>query len=627
MTPHTIDAGRLSRLAFDVLTADLEARGNTLSPMHRAALYELVDAFTGYCTGQLSGRRAYPLPTGMGKTSAVVAFATAAHRLGYRLPMSVAASRVLALSALKQDMLDHGIPEELVGLKHSASAGEEGLLPSTGNDSRLVQLVTHARVRGGDDFALFGTFEGQPRPLTVYDETLLRADAFSFRARALRAAVAVLEVECEPRAGDASEHLLGYLQGAEQRIREALQKLDDPALRDNGAAVELLPLDPRTREAFGAVLARMSSRMRGFDEVLLAVLDMADCALRVVRSEQGDGVVTAREAVPPELRNVVVLDASAPIRELAKLDPTIRVVESFNAADLKSFAQVEVNHLVSPGGRSSITQGLRADRAEASALGREVAKIIRDGWEREQAVLVFTFTKRQGLDPTEELRRDLTRLGIDVQAKTADDKPRINWLTWGQETSLNGYEHCTSVVMAGVLHRCHLDLAAAVRGQTGNPGEPTPSSRIRELVETEIAHCIWQGASRGSCRRVHMGQALPMRLWLVHRNPGIKTILDRVMPGAQWRYPEPAHLQKASADSRAAQMLVRLLAYLGSLPEGVQKVSSKVAKAALDLGKDRGTEHAFTRAAALLGSEDHEWQVQGRSFVRGAAVYGFGPAD
>lgn len=619
-----IDPGRLTRTAFDILTQDLEARGNTLSAMHRAALYELLDAFTGYCTDQLGGRRAYPLPTGMGKTSAVVAFASALHRLGYRVPMSVAASRVRALSALKQDMLDHGIPEELIGLKHSAEAGED-LLPSTGDESRLIQMVTHARVRGGTDFALFGGFDGEPRPLTIYDETLLRADAFAFRARALRAAVAVLEVEHEPRAGDIGEHLLVYLQGAEQSIREALQRLDaEPEQRDNGMPVNLPALDPRAREAFGAVLARMSGRMRGFDEVLAAVLDMADCTLRVIRSEQGEGVVTAREAVPPELRNVVVLDASAPIRDLAKLDPTITVVESFDPAALKSFERVEVRHLVSPGGRSSVTQSLRAERSEASALGREVSSIIREGWESEEAFLLFTFVKRQGLDPAEELRKDLVRLGIDVHAKTAEGKPRINWLTWGQEASLNGYEFCTSVVMAGVLHRCHLDLAAAVRGQTGNPGEPTPSARIRDLVETEIAHCVFQGASRGSCRRVHLGQALPMRLWLIHRNPSIKTILDRVMPGAAWSYPEPEHLHKATADSKAAQMLVRLLAYLRGLPEEVQKVSSRAAKEALSLlPQDKASHHAFTRAGALMTMEDQGWTVQGRSLVRGAAVYGF----
>lgn len=622
---QTINGPQLTRAAFDILTADLVARGNTLSEMHRAALYELLDAFTGYCTGELHGRRAFPLPTDMGKTSAVVAFAAALHRLGYTVPLSVAASKVQALCSLKREMLAHGIPEHLIGLKHATPAGaDESILPSTGNESRLFQLVTHARVRSGRDFELFGTHEGSPRPLAVYDETLLRADAFAFRARAFFAAVAVLAVEAEGSSSALLAQLVGYLQESAGRIRATLAELreqGDP--QSNGAALVLGELDPLTIEAFKDLVTRHGGALKGFEAELRDLLTLSQDTLRVVGSEQGDGVVTAREVVPPTLRNVVVLDASAPIRELARLDPTITVVQSFESAALKSFEQVEVRQLLSPGGRSTISYSMRADREEASAVAREVATIIRAGWDTERAFLVFTFVRRGSLDMLQELQRDLRRSGIELDAKTPEGLPRINWLTWGSETGLNGLEHCTSVVMAGVLHRSHLELAAAVRGQTGNPREPTPSARVRELVESEIAHCIYQGASRGSCRRVTSGKAVPMRLWFIHRSPGIRSLLEQVMPGAQWSYPEPQHLKKASADSKAAQLLGQLLGHLRGLPLSVEKVSSRAVKEAMGLVKDKATEHAFSRAVALLDHEAHEWQPAGRSLVRGAAALGF----
>jgi hypothetical protein len=179
------------------------------------------------------------------------------------------------------------------------------------------------------------------------------------------------------------------------------------------------------------------------------------------------------------------------------------------------------------------------------------------------------------------------------------------------------------VIMAGVLHRSHLDLAAAVKGQVGHLKEPTPSTRLRQVVESEIAHVVYQGASRGSCRRVHRGKALPMKLYLVHRHPGLKTILDRVMPGAVWHYLEPRHLKKAAADGKAAALFGQLLAYLRALPEGVDKVSSRALKAAVGIGTGNAARLAFIRACELLDLDEHGWTIDGRSFVRGGAVYGF----
>jgi hypothetical protein len=114
-----------------------------------------------------------------------------------------------------------------------------------------------------------------------------------------------------------------------------------------------------------------------------------------------------------------------------------------------------------------------------------------------------------------------------------------------------------------------------------------------------------------------------MRLWFVHKEPGIRTILDKVMPGAVWTYPEPRHLKKATADSKAAQILGQVLAYLAGVPEGINKVSVRAVKDAAGLGKDGAAMRTFTRAMGLLSLSEHGWTTEGRSLVRGAEVYGF----
>ncbi len=191
-----IDQDALAAEAHRLVVAHLEGHGNILSELHRGALLRLVDTFAAYCAGTLQGRRAISLPTGMGKTSAILAFLVALHRQGHQVPVAVAASRVEALCGLKRDLIVMGVPEALIGLKHGERTASER---STGTESRLFQLVTHARVRSGKDFALFGQHLGKPRPLCIYDETLLRADTFAFEEPELRKAVGVLRIELEAR--------------------------------------------------------------------------------------------------------------------------------------------------------------------------------------------------------------------------------------------------------------------------------------------------------------------------------------------------------------------------------------------------------------------------------------------
>lgn len=627
-TAFDFNPRRLARTAFDILAADLERHGNVLGQWHRAALHELVDTFAGYLTGDLRGRRAFPLPTGMGKTSAVIATLTALHRLGYRAPVSVAASQVEALCKIKRELVARGVPECLIGLKHAQPQASE---PSTGDDSRLFQLVTHARVRSGRDLELFGQHEGKRRPLCIYDETLLRADSTALDERTLRQAIGTLSPLVDVTAPPMLAAALGYLQQCSMVITEALAGLHlngDPEGR--GAAVDLPFLEDGLLCAYRGAIRQRASMLRGFGRDAIAWLDISQDPLRVLSVEGGPGVVAAREAVPLALRDVVILDASAPIRELARLDPTVTPVESFHLADLKSFEAVEVHQLMHSGSRTAIEGSFTAERKGTAAVAKEVARIIRQTWDTEQAFLVFTYVRQSTLDPVAELRKGLAAEGVDLQATVpvvingeTCQRPKVDFLTWGQHEGRNGFEHCTSVILAGVLHRSHLDLAAALKGQTGNMAEPAPNKRLRELVESEMAHCIYQAASRGSCRRVTDGKAHPMRLWFLHKDKGIRTTLDRVMPGAAWHFEDPASMTKASQAGKAREMLGRVLAHLTALPADVDKVATSRVKKAIGLDEARATNALFSRAGDLLALQEHGWVRQDRSFVRGARAFGF----
>lgn len=562
----------------------------------------MLDSFAGYVTGEQCGRKAFPLPTGMGKTAAVVAFIAALDRCGYAVPVSVAASQVQALCAIHASLLAHNVPLERIGLKHSL---RDAAVPSTGDAERLYQLVTHARVRGGTDFALFGTYRGRRRALCLYDETLWRADTVSLRADDAQGAVAWALHRAPPEA-------LGcYLRECLHRIGVALQV--QPA-GSHGVPFDLPAIEEGQEQEWAEWIATSGAADKGVSDDLLQLMKLAGESLWVLATEQGKGVVSIRQAIPSGLLNVAILDASAPIRELARLDSSV-AVQDLGGQSLKSFERVEVAQYLAGGGRSTLaTRG----RRDASPLAREVAGIIdRDLLDDAQrCFLLFTYMRRGRDDPQAQLRADLRHLGVDLHAVASDGAPRFSFLTWGQHEGLNGYERCTSVILAGVLQRDHLSLAAAIKGQQDDPTAPTPGRLVRTILESEVAHAVYQAASRGSCRTVNDGKAHAMRLHVIHRHQELKALLDPVMPGAQWFYPDLDHLSKAIATGKGDAMLGRVLAALKTISAETRQVSSRKLKEAMGSALDGATKDIFTSAMRRVDPLGHGWEMRGRSLVR-----------
>jgi hypothetical protein len=151
---------------------------------------------------------------------------------------------------------------------------------------------------------------------------------------------------------------------------------------------------------------------------------------------------------------------------------------------------------------------------------------------------------------------------------------------------------------------------------------PTPHDLVNRLLRSEVAHCVYQAASRGSCRVIRDGKALPMRLYLIAQDVALQGLIAKVMPGVRWSYRDPVHLAKANATGKQLQLLGQIITYLDGMPSEVERVKSSEIKAALTLERD-SDDKAFTRAGELLDLNDHGWVRRGRTFMRGATAYGF----
>jgi len=604
----------LTSSAHLTLLDALQRHGNKLAEPHRAALYALCRTMTDFASGRTSGRRVFGLATGLGKTSCLIAWITSLCRMGavtQHISVAVSAATVEALCSIKRELVRSGVPEALIGLKHSlgASASER----STGNDDRRIMLVTHQRVRTDANHQLFTEHRGRPRDVLLYDESLFKSDAIAINEKAVRSGFAWLEQWVSER----SEYdgLLAHLRTCREIVMSAVKEAR--AQKGKILTTTLPPLDEIERVGYTELLSKF--RRKAVTENLGDLVNLAGESLRVAAIKaNNEGVLWHRVSVPKSLNRVLVLDASYPIRLLCQLDDTLEPADRlFNHAEVKRFDNVTIHWLDHASGRGAMEDSFREHRPENRKVSREVVEIVK-AIAPEEKVLIFTFNARD-VDIGKRLLSDLEAAGIDIGDET---RRRVNVLTWGQETSLNSMSHCENVILAGVLHRSHLDIGSVVVGQLDDREADLGASELEELIDSEVAHSIYQALSRGKCRQVDNGQAQPMKAWIFFprkRQKRMRARLEKVMTGSRHVERKLVHgdgVQDGVVDGLA----LRLQEYLNRLPKDTMRVSATHARRELGISPDT---KAFSRAVDRLDSLSAGWVREGRSLVRAAAALGF----
>lgn len=607
---------KLTETAFSILVGNLTSYGNVLSIEHKHALYELLMNYTKMIQGTASGRFAFGLDTGMGKTESVVALITAIHELGLdHVSILVCQSKVEGLCELKRKLMTMGVPEDTIGLIHSykhdsAKLGNlpEGYasLPCTPKDDhRQFQLVTHNRVKGGGDISKFNTYRDEPRSLAIWDESLLVSDSISIVERELRKAVHNFAADKEGKADHAG--LVKYLNESYAAIKAGFSQ-------DGSVNINLAALEPETMTLYKKMLGKYFGE---YKSVLTQLLDISSQELKLLTTKDGQGVITYQIAVPKELNKVAILDASWWIRDLQRLDSSITSNTHFIHPHLKRYDKVTIHQMQFSGSRSNLTADM-SGRAEQRKVSKELAAVIKDIPSNE-SVLIFTY-KRQGnrVDFVKTLKADLNQLGVDTEAtveitrsNNIETKLRINFLTWGSETSLNEYSYCSNVILAGILHRSHVDLAAAIAGQSDDLKSDIQHGDIMRVHHSEIAHLMFQALSRGSCRKVKNGYAEPMKVWVIHRGIHLRPLIETVMGGCKW-------LEWGEVDPVNAGVIDRTAQTILSFLDGVNDTMSKVSTSQLrkKLGLPDISKTSWTSALNKAMSVTKNWCLQGRSVIR-----------
>ncbi|MDR3500915.1 MAG: hypothetical protein P4L72_17005 [Parvibaculum sp.] len=612
--------------AHQKLIATLTRHGNDLDQNHKDVLLALVGSMTEMAQGKIEGRYAFGLPTGFGKTSAVTSWVSTLYRPGsprHHLSISIAASKVEALCDVQRELIRAGVPAELISLIHSYKGMDEwqpgmeipegfASIPATLSDEdRPIVLVTHNKVRGDAGLNRFASYRGRPRDLMLYDESLIISDSTGINITLLRGALGWFrEVS-----GDTEKYaeVISYLTNAIGIIQTELDWQQQSGTL--GGVISLPVLDHETELKYVCLLPTSNVM-----EPAVKLLSLHRSPLRVVSTAQG-GVVQYDISVPRELGNILVLDASYPIRSLIHLDATIRDAETsldvvkrigVPFSHLKSFENVNINQMFTGGGRATLGEDFLKPQPN-QRMTKEIAEVVKSIPPAE-AILIFTYKKRPGdrVNFKGILTSALERAGIDVRAKLADGKSRVNIVTWGMETNLNNYAHCSTVILAGVLQRSPIDLTASFIGQSDDLQKPILTNVLRELGSSEVTHMIYQALSRGSCRVMQAGKAKPMTAYIVHRYPAIRGALEKVMPKAKWCEWSPLLEVKSHPSGLAATTATKVVEFLGTLSNDQNSISTTALRKSMKLSVSPAVYVDAIRKVTQMCA----WQHSGRSLVR-----------
>ena len=560
MTTHELTAKAHTRLVNT-----LQARKNVLSIPHKKALFSLVESFMKMGAGTISGRWAFPIPTGCGKTTAIVECCAALHQVGNTATSAVVcASRIEALCTMKRDMLAAGIPANKIGLIYAGAKADKYSEPCTiNNEDRQFLLISHNRVANAQHLPQLNTFHGGPRSVVVYDESLLVSEIEHFLVDQFNGALGkwiaklALDIPTQPELAN----ICNWMTERRAVIETAYHSFDQ--LGDNQ-----LPSPCFTLSIDDQVEWQARFKHEG-DSILAGFLTVQHLPLRLVRHNK-TAAVSYQITIPPSLTNMLVLDASYPIRTLEHEDKTLQDAETlpicktfqikFDA--FKRFDHVTLYRMTQHGGRSSVA----THKVKMKKILLDTVKIIQD-IPTEDEILVFVYKDWQQVSSAKMLETELDKVGI---------KPgqRIHIQTWGNETSVNTYHTCKHVILVGILHRDLTDLEAHHLGQVNDISKIVTTKTLKDLCLSERVHLAYQALSRGCCRVMGSeGQALPMTGYIIEAEAELETELSSVMPGVVWKPWKPVYSNAVAHGQFISDLHHRTIQALSSL--AVDSIASK----------------------------------------------------
>lgn len=634
-----------------ILMEKLVEYRNDLYYKQTMSLCDLCIAYQLMAMGLLDGWHVFPMPVGGGKTLSIRALCQALSELpglhnkgkadsSYEdVSILVCASKVEALCQLKRDLVEDGVPEEWIGLYHSYQYNKEmaqrflkgdrpalkenyASEPATGDyDNRRILLTTHQRVSGKWDDQHYRLYKGNERSIAIYDESLVKAEAVAVNFDWIKAGVALYAERASD--GNLSKKALEALEYLKQAYR--MVRLEINAQKEEKREPELISLPQLSKKEIDEYKKALGYEVKSLHDLL----NISQKPLRVLLTSQGKGIITYRLKIDLRLRNMIILDASYPVRDLVKrYDSDIKPLSESLEFLIKpteyevDYSNLNLFRIPIYGGRSNMKKEFSKPVAER-LISREIADII-DKISEDEGILIFTYKHRPGEPDFEAiLKKDLERYGVEIEAEIEEVETRvgfketvkrINFLTWGQETSLNEYAWVKNQIQVGILHRADLDIGGSIIGQKGDLLMFIRPEQIKEMVKSEVINCFYQALGRTNCRIVTNGKAGEANVWYTDVGTNIWEILQErgMLKNSKCEEWPLQYMDKKK--HKVKELGFRIIEFLNDLPEDKLTISIVKLKKHMGLGNIPPT--TAKRAINFAVENQKGWKRKGKSLVR-----------
>ena len=561
---------------MEALRARFATFGHSPSEEHWKGLAEIARELEAMALGEARREFTYSaLPTGMGKTSAIMEFT----RIILNDPTYADVGIIIFLNQLSQI----GSLVEQMELKPHQFAVFVGKsrpeFNAMGRCSGVVQkdwpkarrlaqvlFVTQQKLSRLPPFLqsfdkLFryhANADATPRPRSVriWDEAIMPAEPLAISAKDARTFAGTL-------------FKFGHTEAAE-RLRDWLEaKVDGKSWVTTVPSLTTylkLTTDPLT--SFEGEDEIWSDDTLGSKLLALSGRDVrvhSDACL-------GETVISYRDFLPFDLAPLLILDASGSLRLVYRLWKKGRGGIRELPSPGKTYRNLTIKHWNRSAGKAAYRRGQNQDD-----LAEGVFRAFRM-LPLEEKMLVLTH--KEGITDKahgEEIK-PYANLELGIRSKVrawggkqAED--RLSFITWGKHMASNEFANIRHVAVVGLLQYSQAVNAAYYRAAFGASADREVSNEeINDLRMGEIAHHLFQGVGRGAVRKAVDGDVpAGCVLWIVfstykHTMWVPPDVLSHVFPGATVETWEPlgVELKGGNLKSNDRPLLVeKLMARLG----------------------------------------------------------------
>ncbi|MBE7158426.1 MAG: hypothetical protein INR62_08345, partial [Rhodospirillales bacterium] len=584
MTDDTTSDSRLGTLATTTLRdlrATFAAGGHNPSPEHFAALADIAATLEAMAEGH-AAPKVYlsALDPGVGKTETLVHFlrvllrSHAHHSAG----VLVCVGRIDEAKDIAGKLAEFRSSVAVVTSDEKANALGGAYAP----DSAQVLITTQQRIEltaNGRRFTDLRPFyyRGGPRMVRVWDEAWLPGRPVTLNR-------------------DDILSLLKPIRAPYSTLAEKLEDLSDAIRRTaDGDAVAVPDFEATCGLSLYDVLNHLGGKWgRARDDhqtALMALLAVNGRITRVRRDgKTGNAMLTFRDTLPADLAPLLVLDASARVRQ------TYRDIEEHRGGVVRLRSAVkDYSPLTFHVWRTSGSKSGFANNADALIQGIADAILTRP----DERWLIVTHKPSARVRDIGAALRKLLPNGDMVQLQDEKREPgqeggNVRVITWGRHMATNDFRDFPNVILAGTLFlrdSAYTALTHLAQGKDVADGLASKAA-VEATSRGEYADMILQAVCRGRVRQLDGDRCKAMNAYIIASpQTGIPDSLDTII------FPGCRIIPWNAGPKKLPRVLASVADYLRRrIAEGVSRVPFKDIQR--DLGLARNNFHKLVTGHA-----------------------------